>query len=293
MAQTTSPALMAQALYAAGFRGEAIPTMIAIAKGESGWDTNAVCDSCLGVAEYSVGLFQINLQAHTSVTEACAKDVFCASKEAYRISNNGTNFNPWTQFTNGGYRKYLAEVVAVIGNSFEDLKGLVDTLTDEQIKEIVKTAPFDVVNSIFGILPPFMRGLVSAFGGDIGAAMVSIVPMDLLRTAVRSLDDAALVTAFGGLGIFGGVIGMGQDAIDAVMSIDDLIGWLGDSENIKNAAIVVALLTAGLMFIGLGARGIIGNSETFKSAKQMVGLVATKGASGMAAKGASAMAAKS
>ncbi len=83
--------------------------MAAIALAESGGDTAATANTS---AEYSVGVFQINLRAHPESSggpsEACARQLECSAAYAYRLyQGRGGNFTDWTMFKNGGYRKYL------------------------------------------------------------------------------------------------------------------------------------------------------------------------------------------
>jgi len=53
------------------------------------------------------GLYQINSYWHPDVSIECAFDMECNIQEAYRISNGGTNWQPWYGYTNGHYRKFL------------------------------------------------------------------------------------------------------------------------------------------------------------------------------------------
>lgn len=102
---TISVQTVVAALTAAGFPAAAIPIMVAISYAESGFNTLA---NLVTTKEDSVGIFQINLRAHPSVSRACAQDPFCAAKAAYTISNRGTNFNPWTVYTSGAYKQWLS-----------------------------------------------------------------------------------------------------------------------------------------------------------------------------------------
>lgn len=100
---------MAAAAYAAGFRGDALTTAIAVSLAEDpSGDPTIVCDSCLGVPELSVGYWQINLLAHPQYTVAQMQDGNQNAAAAYAISNGGTNWNPWSTYTNGAYRANIA-----------------------------------------------------------------------------------------------------------------------------------------------------------------------------------------
>ncbi|GAC1349323.1 MAG: hypothetical protein NVSMB27_21370 [Ktedonobacteraceae bacterium] len=90
----------------AGFTGESIDIVAAIAQAESGLDDHARnCNNPGGSCDR--GILQINSYWHPEVSDACAYDIACAFKEGYRISSQGTNFHPWTTFTNGAYKQFL------------------------------------------------------------------------------------------------------------------------------------------------------------------------------------------
>lgn len=57
--------------------------------------------------EYSVGLWQINMLAHPSYSEAELLTGLGNAKAAVAISSNGTDFSPWTTAVDGAYLKYL------------------------------------------------------------------------------------------------------------------------------------------------------------------------------------------
>lgn len=125
MARYTGQQIKAAAI-AAGFSanptgpGQPSPADIiaAVALGESGGNSDANLHTS---AENSWGVYQINLNAHGSwCTEQCARDLACSSKAAYRISNNGTSFTPWTIYKNGSYKQYLSTVMATSGATVTD-----------------------------------------------------------------------------------------------------------------------------------------------------------------------------
>ena len=100
----------------AGFSGNALTTITAIAMCESGLDplSDNTTTSGLGIDR---GLVKINSYFHPEVSDACAHDPQCAMQQAFRISNSGTNFNQWVTFTNGCYRNNLATVQATQQNT--------------------------------------------------------------------------------------------------------------------------------------------------------------------------------
>lgn len=78
--------------------------MTAIAIGESGLNSDA---HALTTKENSWGVFQINLYAHPTVTESCARDLVCSANAAHKIYTNAGGFTPWTIYKDGSYRQNL------------------------------------------------------------------------------------------------------------------------------------------------------------------------------------------
>lgn len=91
-------------LQSVGFSPEAARTMAAIGMAESSGDPTA---RALTKYEDSRGLYQINLMAHPQYKGIDMSDPYENAKAAYEVSNGGTNFRPWTMYTNGGYQQYL------------------------------------------------------------------------------------------------------------------------------------------------------------------------------------------
>lgn len=104
--------VVASAAYAAGFRGDDLTTMVAIAKGESGWNTSAYNGKN---KDNSYGLWQINMIGSMGP----------ARRQAFGISSNEELFDPyvnaraamqifksqgwkaWTVHSRGLYKKHL------------------------------------------------------------------------------------------------------------------------------------------------------------------------------------------
>ncbi|MDE2097945.1 MAG: response regulator transcription factor [Patescibacteria group bacterium] len=93
--------------YASVFPPSAQDTAQAVCECESGGNASAHCLNCAGVPEDSRGLWQINLNAHPDWANQNLYDPAVNAQAALAISNGGTNFNPWTTYTNGCYRQYL------------------------------------------------------------------------------------------------------------------------------------------------------------------------------------------
>ena len=57
--------------------------------------------------EYSVGLWQINIYAHTQYTEAAMLDPLSNAAAAVSIRNARGSFSDWTTYTHNTYKKFL------------------------------------------------------------------------------------------------------------------------------------------------------------------------------------------
>ena len=103
--------------YGAGFRGNALRQISAIALAESGGKTNAICRNTghgCGAApgteiSSDVGIFQINLKAH-GVTMADALDPGKNAALAWKISNHGKNFGPWMAHMHASDVKFIPRI---------------------------------------------------------------------------------------------------------------------------------------------------------------------------------------
>ena len=110
---------IAQYAYNAGFRGDGLSTAVAVAMAESSGDPTQLGDVSLENATYgpSVGLWQIRSvnPGHGNATEQAQRnaqanlDPATNAADAYAISKQGTNFQPWSTYTGGAYRKYLPQ----------------------------------------------------------------------------------------------------------------------------------------------------------------------------------------
>lgn len=98
---------LAQVFHQAGFRGDNLVAMVAIAKRESGGDPNAYNGNA-GTGDKSYGLVQINMIGDLGTARRAQLgigsneqlfDPLTNAQAAFRISNNGTDLSPW-----GGYK---------------------------------------------------------------------------------------------------------------------------------------------------------------------------------------------
>ena len=101
---------------AAGFGGDALVTIVAIAMAESGLDPsaqgwNGPTAGCPG-GSVDRGILQINSCYHAEVSDAQAYDPAAAFRAGFAISGGGASFGPWATYTGGQYRSHVEEVRA-------------------------------------------------------------------------------------------------------------------------------------------------------------------------------------
>lgn len=89
---------------------------VAIAQAESGFNTAAHNPV---PPDNSVGLWQINLLAHTQYTVEQMKDPNQNAAAMARISGVGSNWNPWSTYTNGAYEGFLSAAEAAVVQALE------------------------------------------------------------------------------------------------------------------------------------------------------------------------------
>jgi murein DD-endopeptidase MepM/ murein hydrolase activator NlpD len=107
-----------QYAYQAGFNQTQAVTAVAIATAESGLDTSArSAPNKDAWGSIDRGLYQINSHWHSEVSDAQAYDPLMASQAAYRISQSGQNFTPWSTYNSRAYTKYLQNVQAATGQA--------------------------------------------------------------------------------------------------------------------------------------------------------------------------------
>ena len=89
-------------------------TAAAVAMAESKGDPAAVNDTrgrtdlpAGTQAEYSVGLWQVNVLAHPDYDAAKLADPATNASAALKISNGGTTWSAWSVYKDGSYRAYM------------------------------------------------------------------------------------------------------------------------------------------------------------------------------------------
>jgi hypothetical protein len=94
----------------AGFTGAALDIAVAVAMAESGGYPEASGDPLCGV---SLGLWQINVASHPEFkgNPDVLFDPLTNAKAAYKISNGGTSWGPWSTYTtkvaSQSFRRYM------------------------------------------------------------------------------------------------------------------------------------------------------------------------------------------
>lgn len=116
---------LAQYAYNAGFRGASLNTAVAVALAESHGDPSQVGDVGLQTGTWgpSVGLWQIRSlnPGHGTAAEQAQRnqtanlDPATNAANAYQISSQGNNFNPWSTYTSGAYRQFLNRASTAAG----------------------------------------------------------------------------------------------------------------------------------------------------------------------------------
>jgi len=101
-------------LQQAGFKGEGLKMAYAIAMAESGGNARAHNGNA-GTGDNSYGLFQINMlggmgperRARYGLSSNDALyDALTNAKVAYKMSNGGKNWGPWSTYGSGAYKQY-------------------------------------------------------------------------------------------------------------------------------------------------------------------------------------------
>ena len=112
-------------LKQAGFKGDGLKMAYAIAMAESGGNARAHNGNA-GTGDNSYGLFQINMlggmgperRARYNLSSNDALfDPLTNARVAYKMSNGGKNWGPWSTYTNGAYQKYYGGSSASVKNS--------------------------------------------------------------------------------------------------------------------------------------------------------------------------------
>lgn len=201
-AQPTTPSIpleIAQAAYAAGFRGSALVTAIAIALAESGGNPNAVNSADPNGGSF--GLWQIN-GIHASEFGSAWSQVLnpvMNAQMAWAVSNHGTDWTPWTTFTSGAYAANLgvAQVAASQVSGMPVSAGAMLTSASAGNKATScaayqKWATTGAKINILGahaLYPSEIKAIISA--GILATGMVTMTLGLVLAVALLAMDSKA------------------------------------------------------------------------------------------------------
>lgn len=190
-----STATIYQALLGAGFSPSAAKTMVAISHAESGFNPTAVGDVGLETSTWgpSYGLFQVRtLKAQTGTggtrdIEWLKQSIANQAKAAFQISNQGTNYRPWSVYLHGTYRQYLNDPItgAVDTGSLLDKAKAAIGDTTSAITNPLTGSISDTINSA---MAPIKNGLLT---GLFAAGGILVLGMGLYSITRPVADRAA------------------------------------------------------------------------------------------------------
>lgn len=146
----------------AGFWGQNLITMVAVALAESGGDPDNVGDEALVTTKWgpSIGLAQVrSLWADRGTGRSRDPDRLTDPafnlRAAWEISSGGTNFRPWSMWTNQKYQHFLDRaraavaqlaqggrrgVVGAAGGLPDAAGGLIDSVVDPLVEGVSRIA---------------------------------------------------------------------------------------------------------------------------------------------------------
>lgn len=206
----TKSDLTARAAYNAGFRGDALVTAVAIAGAESSHNPEAVGDVGLQNAKWgpSVGLWQMRTLNDPSAYAGSVdggRDINALSGTsnvqnnanlAYALSKGGTNFRPWTTFTENTWQK---------SQYLDQAKGAVDRLCNP----VLSSLPFEMPNvelftASFGNVVSIINQCLPSFT----PAMGNMLRFNGVGIDIQSLTDIAFKNNLSGFStqLFDGIV---------------------------------------------------------------------------------------
>ena len=92
---------IATAALIQGFSPQQARVVAGIAMAESGGNASA---TAVTPHERSIGIMQVNTKVH-AFSDECLRSLGCSVAVAWKISNQGTSWDPWSVFTSGAYLK--------------------------------------------------------------------------------------------------------------------------------------------------------------------------------------------
>lgn len=204
-----SPAQIEAAAYQAGFRGDALRWITAIALAESGGNTSAYNpESAAGTApgRGSVGLTQIYLTAHPEFNQGSLQDPVYNLKAAYKVyAEAGNRFTPWSTYNQGIASRYLAQVPSL---NAADRSNVTTTLTSMASGSISNQIPGSYLTAM-GV--PQTTGVAVGIPGPTTQAggMPNLLGIDFSQGILKGLGIDPISAAFtlgGGILVIMGIV---------------------------------------------------------------------------------------
>ena len=214
---TLSAVQVAALAYMAGWREKEIAEAVAVAKGESGYRTDAANSCC-------VGLWQVNLKAH-GVSAEDMKDPAKNAAKAYAIYKSAggwctrgkpPNCNPWQAYGKGNWNGALSEGTRALASLKKQMAS--------------GKTPADIANSSF--LEGLGEGITSSIpGADTAAVLTAFV--DALNRVGAWISDpenwVRIVKVMGGVTIV--IVG------GAVIAKDPIVSGLRTAKKVKRVVL--------------------------------------------------------
>jgi hypothetical protein len=182
---------MKAAALRAGFEEEPANIMAATAMAESGGNPHAANE----VGEHSYGITQINADAHGPVAREALGNPDRAMQLAYKISEGGTNFAPWTMFKNGQYKQYLGQAQQASSSGSATAvapSDRVDETTNPDLAAKINAAPAagePIPLDVGGGAPDQLTGQPQRSASQAGPGVAPLPDIDAKRGQV--MDDLA------------------------------------------------------------------------------------------------------
>lgn len=161
-------------------------TAVAVALAEHGGRVDERATNRNSDGSVDSGIWQINSvhrQAHPDWTVEWLKDPQHNSEAMAVVSNNGTNWQPWTTFRNGAYRRYMPEAEQAVDN----VTGTGGPGAVVDAASSIATDPLGAIKDVAGAL--------GSLGETVGNFLTFITDPDTWRRAALIGIGAAIAVA--------------------------------------------------------------------------------------------------
>jgi hypothetical protein len=201
---TLTPYQRAAAAYAAGFRGQALQTAVAVSMAENTSGNPTTINHGYTLAngnqsENSVGLTQINTLAHPQYSVSWLQNPVNNFTAAYSVSRGGTNFGPWTSFAKGLYVPFLSTAKFAVDNvlnnpaqAMNTAKSLGGSSSGSNSSSLSSTA--NASGTVTATDSSLLSSATSSLTKDIGTALVGT-----FQSIMKSLPWIPIIEGFVGI----------------------------------------------------------------------------------------------